>query len=103
MGIESEQLVYDYLSRVGDLAHQRGLSSGDRMRLVSELRADIDQRRGASAGSDSPAGVKRILAKLGTPSEVVTAAGGRSGAGTATNGGAAEAGTTAGGGPAGGG
>ncbi|MFD8380731.1 hypothetical protein ACFV2X_19635 [Streptomyces sp. NPDC059679] len=102
MGIESEQLVYDYLSRVGDLAQQRGLSSGDRMRLVSELRADIDQRRASSAGSDSPAGVKRILAKLGTPSEVVTAAGGRPGAGAATNGGAADAGP-AGGGAAGGG
>ncbi|ADI08040.1 putative integral membrane protein [Streptomyces bingchenggensis BCW-1] len=102
MGIESEQLVYDYLSRVGDLAQQRGLPSGDRMRLVAELRADIDQRRASSAGSDSPAGVKRILAKLGTPSEVVTAAGGRPGAGAATNGGAAEGGP-AGGGPAGGG
>ncbi|OMI33264.1 putative integral membrane protein, partial [Streptomyces sparsogenes DSM 40356] len=63
MGIESEQLVYDYLSRVGDLAQQGGLPSGDRMRLVAELRADIDRRR-ASAGTDSPAGVKRILAKL---------------------------------------
>ncbi|MET8182847.1 hypothetical protein [Streptomyces sp. NPDC005336] len=76
MGIESEKLVYDYLSRVGDLAQQQGLSSGDRMRLVSGLRADIDHRR-ATGGTDSPAGVKRILAKLGSPAEVVAAAGGR--------------------------
>ncbi|WP_432013648.1 hypothetical protein [Streptomyces cucumeris] len=76
MGIESEKLVYDYLSRVGDLAQQQGLPSGDRMRLVSGLRADIDHRR-ATGGADSAAGVKRILAKLGSPAEVVAAAGGR--------------------------
>ncbi|MEU5109263.1 MULTISPECIES: hypothetical protein [unclassified Streptomyces] len=91
MGIESEQLVYDYLSRVGDLAQQQGLPSGDRMRLVAELRADIDQRRG-SVGSDSPAGVKRILAKLGTPSEVVAAAGGRPREGDVPGGGTVGAG-----------
>ncbi|MES4901361.1 MULTISPECIES: hypothetical protein [unclassified Streptomyces] len=91
MGIESEQLVYDYLSRVGDLAQQQGLPSGDRMRLVAGLRADIDQRR-SSAGSDSPAGVKRILAKLGTPADVVAAAGGRPGEGAAPDGGAGAAG-----------
>ncbi|WP_413101794.1 hypothetical protein [Streptomyces sp. Inha503] len=76
MGIESEKLVYDYLSRVGDLAQQQGLSSGERMRLVSGLRADIDHRR-ATGGADSPAGVKRILSKLGSPADVVAAAGGR--------------------------
>ncbi|MCQ8189133.1 hypothetical protein [Streptomyces rugosispiralis] len=78
MGIESEKLVYDYLSRVGDLAQQQGLSSGERMRLVSGLRADIDHRRAtATGGADSPAGVKRILSRLGSPAEVVAAAGGR--------------------------
>lgn len=77
MGIESEKLVYDYLSRVGDLAQQQGLSSGERMRLVSGLRADIDHRR-TTGGADSPAGVKRILSKLGSPADVVAAAGGRS-------------------------
>ncbi|QKV94337.1 hypothetical protein HUT19_23400 [Streptomyces sp. NA02950] len=90
MGIESEKLVYDYLSRVGDLAQQQGLSSGDRMRLVSGLRADIDHRR-ATGGTDSTAGVKRILAKLGSPADVVAAAGGRApdpGAGTGTGTGA---------------
>lgn len=74
MGIESDQLVFDYLSRVGDLAQQRGLPSGTRMRLVSGLRAEIDGQR-----ADSVAGVKRILARLGTPEAVVAAAGGDAG------------------------
>ncbi|WP_431043714.1 hypothetical protein ACQUSR_18720 [Streptomyces sp. P1-3] len=77
MGIESDRLVYDYLSKVGDLAQQQGLPSRDRMRLVATLRAEIDQRRaGAGAGGQSEAGVKRILGKLGTPTEVVANAGG---------------------------
>lgn len=86
MGIESEKLVYDYLSRVGDLAQQQGLPSGERMRLVSGLRADIDHRR-STGGTDSAAGVKRILAKLGTPAEVVAAAGGGASVGDGTPGG----------------
>ncbi|MFI7309618.1 hypothetical protein [Streptomyces hygroscopicus] len=104
MGIESEKLVYDYLSRVGDLAQQQGLSSGERMRLVSGLRADIDHRR-ATGGADSPAGVKRILSKLGSPADVVAAAGGRPPDPGAGPGGApgAETGGGAGGGTPGGG
>ncbi|GAA1900568.1 hypothetical protein [Streptantibioticus ferralitis] len=70
MGIESDKLVYDYLSRVGDLA-QTAMASADRMRLVAQLRTDIDRQRG---GSDSQATVRRILGKLGTPDEVVEAA-----------------------------
>ncbi|WP_069171333.1 hypothetical protein [Streptomyces griseus] len=81
MGIESDQLVYDYLSRVGDLAQQQQLSSGARMRLVSTLRGEIDRQRGAD-GSDSPAVVRRILGRLGTPDQLVAAAAG-SGEGTA--------------------
>ncbi len=75
MGIESDQLVYDYLSRVGDLAQQRQLTSGDRMRLVADLRLRIDRDR-AEATADTPAAVRRILARLGTPEDVVDAAGG---------------------------
>ncbi|MFI1678929.1 hypothetical protein [Streptomyces sp. NPDC020607] len=78
MGIESDQLVYDYLSRVGDLAQQRQLPSGDRMRLVAELRNRIDRGRDKTVG-DNPASVRRILARLGTPEEVVEAAGGAAG------------------------
>ncbi|MGW1934574.1 hypothetical protein ACWCPG_35635, partial [Streptomyces sp. NPDC001919] len=75
MGIESDQLVYDYLSRVGDLAQQRQLPASDRMRLVSTLRNEIDRRR-ATQGEQSPAAVRGILGALGTPDEVVERAGG---------------------------
>ncbi|MFH8711800.1 hypothetical protein OHB11_16970 [Streptomyces zaomyceticus] len=70
MGIESDQLVYDYLSRVGDLAQQRQLPASDRMRLVSTLRNEIDRRR-ATHGEESTAAVRNILGALGTPDEVV--------------------------------
>ncbi|MER6120236.1 hypothetical protein [Streptomyces sp. NPDC001743] len=73
MGIESDQLVYDYLSRVGDLAQQQQLSSGTRMRLVSALRGEIDRQRVKQA-ADTPAAVRRIIGKLGTPDELVAAA-----------------------------
>ncbi|MFE8008731.1 hypothetical protein [Streptomyces sp. NPDC057418] len=75
MGIESDQLVYDYLSRIGDLAQQQQLSSGARMRLVATLRGEIDRQRGTN-GSDSPAVVRRILGRLGAPDELVAAAAG---------------------------
>ncbi|MDF6044040.1 hypothetical protein LRD69_18255 [Streptomyces sp. JH14] len=75
MGIESDQLVYDYLSRVGDLAQQHQLSSGARMRLVAALRTEIDRQRGSQA-TDSPAAVRRIIGRLGTPDELVAAAAG---------------------------
>ncbi|MFK4099799.1 hypothetical protein ACI2L1_06910 [Streptomyces sp. NPDC019531] len=78
MGIESDQVVYEYLSRVGDVAQQRQLPSSTRMRLVSELRGEIDRRR-AKAPVDSPAAVRRIIARLGSPDEVVTAAGATAG------------------------
>ncbi|MET7359368.1 hypothetical protein ABZS76_13040 [Streptomyces sp. NPDC005562] len=78
MGIESDQLVFDYLSRVGDLAQQRQLPSGDRMRLVAELRNRIERGRSDSVG-DGPVAVRRILARIGTPEEVVEAAGGTPG------------------------
>ncbi|KAB1988506.1 hypothetical protein [Streptomyces triticiradicis] len=84
MGIESDQLVFDYLSRVGDLAQQRQLPSATRMRLVTELREEIGRRR-AGTGGDSPAAVRRILDRLGTPDEVVAAAG-RDTGGTGTDG-----------------
>ncbi|MEU1706510.1 hypothetical protein ABZ478_14035 [Streptomyces sp. NPDC005706] len=75
MGIESDQVVYEYLSRVGDVAQQRQLPSSTRMRLVSHLRDEIDRHRARTA-VDSPAAVRRILDRLGTPDEVVEAAGG---------------------------
>ncbi|MEW2165819.1 hypothetical protein AB0912_22880 [Streptomyces sp. NPDC007084] len=81
MGIESDQLVFDYLSRVGDLAQQRKLPSAARMRLVTELRGEIDRSR-AKDTDDSTTAVRRILDRLGTPDAVVSAAGaGAGGAG----------------------
>ncbi|WP_328926312.1 hypothetical protein OG429_17860 [Streptomyces sp. NBC_00190] len=78
MGIESDQLVYEYLSRVGDLAQRRQLSSGDRMRLVSGLRDEIDRRR-AKYDPETPAAVRAILERIGTPEEVLDTVGTRSG------------------------
>ena len=78
MGIESDQVVYEYLSRVGDVAQQRQLPSATRMRLVSELRNEIDRRR-AKDPVDTPAAVRRILDRLGSPDEIVAAAGGTGG------------------------
>lgn len=76
VGIESDQLVFDYLSRVGDLAQQHQLTSGDRMRLVTSLRGEIDRQRAkAIGGPDSAATVQRILGRLGSPDEIVEAAG----------------------------
>ncbi|MDQ1018393.1 hypothetical protein [Streptomyces afghaniensis] len=85
MGIESDQVVYEYLSRVGDVAQQRQLSSATRMRLVADLRNEIDKRR-AKATVDSPAAVRRILSRLGSPDDVVAAAADGTGAGTGSGG-----------------
>lgn len=76
MGVESDRLVFDYLSRVGDLA-QTALPSAQRMQLVAQLRQDIDRERGTA---DNPAAVRRILGRIGTPDEVVEAAAGTPGA-----------------------
>ncbi|MFE7094929.1 hypothetical protein [Streptomyces erythrochromogenes] len=79
MGIESDHLVYEYLSAVGDLAQRRHLSSGDRMRLVAGLRDEIDRRR-AKYDPETPAAVRRILDRIGTPEEVLDTLGTRQGA-----------------------
>jgi hypothetical protein len=81
VGIESDQVVYEYLSRVGDVAQQRQLPSATRMRLVADLRNEIDRSR-AKATVDSPAAVRRILSRLGSPDEVGGAAADGTGAGT---------------------
>jgi hypothetical protein len=70
MGSEGDQLVYDYLSQVGDLA-QRALPPGERVELVARLRGDID----AQCANRSPAAVRKALARFGSPEQVVQAAG----------------------------
>ncbi|MFD7625736.1 hypothetical protein ACFV7Q_06745 [Streptomyces sp. NPDC059851] len=74
MGIESDHLVYAYLSRVGDLAQQRHMPSGDRMRLVAGLRDEIDRRR-AKYEPETPDAVRGILDRIGTPEDVLDGAG----------------------------
>ncbi|MDJ0384609.1 hypothetical protein [Streptomyces sp. G-G2] len=86
MGIESDHLVYEYLSRVGDLAQRRHLTSGDRMRLVTGLRDEIDRRR-AKYDPETPAAVRRILDRIGSPEEILDALG----SGSAPGSGAAPA------------
>ncbi|MFG1808975.1 hypothetical protein [Streptomyces sp. NPDC049040] len=80
MGVESDRLVFDYLSRVGDLA-QTAMPAAERMQLVAQLRNDIDRER---RGADSEVAVRRILGRMGSPDEVVEAAAGSSGSGRRT-------------------
>ncbi|MFE7132365.1 hypothetical protein ACFVIM_16055, partial [Streptomyces sp. NPDC057638] len=75
MGIESDQLVYDYLSRVGDLAQRHKLNPRVRAELVAALRGEIDRERARQTTPDGPAAVRKILKRLGTPEEVVASAG----------------------------
>nr|WP_203607319.1 hypothetical protein [Streptomyces sp. SID11385] len=63
------------MSRVGDLAQQQQLSAGERMRLVAGLRGEIDRSRAKPTTPDSPAAVRRILTRLGSPEDVVASAG----------------------------
>jgi HAAS domain-containing protein len=73
MGIESEQRVFDYLSRVGDLAHATSMTAAQRARLVADLRAHIDRARAAEGETGTTSDVGRILDRLGKPEEVVAA------------------------------
>ncbi|XIE79630.1 hypothetical protein AB6O49_19710 [Streptomyces sp. SBR177] len=66
MGIENDRLVFDYLSRIGDLAQQRHLPAAERRELVSGLRDEIERRRAVKGEA-----VPGILGDLGTPDEVV--------------------------------
>ncbi|WP_062217186.1 hypothetical protein [Streptomyces sp. NBRC 109706] len=75
MGIEDEKLVFDYLSRVGDLAHGTSMSAAERVRLVNRLRDEIGRER-AGSGAENRASVKRILGRLGSPEDVVAGAAG---------------------------
>ncbi|MDB1088091.1 hypothetical protein PJ985_10990 [Streptomyces sp. ACA25] len=76
MGIRGEQLVLDYLSKVGDLAHTTSMSSAERNALVGQLREEIGRQRASLSREERDADVKRILKNMGRPEEVVAAAGG---------------------------
>ncbi|MBA0053143.1 hypothetical protein E0L36_20385 [Streptomyces sp. AJS327] len=73
MGIESDQLVFDYLSRVGDLAHGTSMTAAERARLVTGLRGEIDRMRAAEGGAESRTATRRILDRLGRPEDLVAA------------------------------
>ncbi|RCG28122.1 hypothetical protein DTL70_03210 [Streptomyces diacarni] len=76
MGIESDHLVFDYLSRVGDLAHSTRMTAAERAKLVGGLRGEIDRARAADGGAVTKAAVQKILDRLGRPEDVVASAGG---------------------------
>jgi hypothetical protein len=88
VGIESDKLVFDYLSRIGDLAHSTPMTAAERARLVSGLRGEIDRMRAEEGGAESKAAVKKILARLGKPEEVVAARGSGAPGRSGTSGGA---------------
>lgn len=76
MGIESDQLVFDYLSRIGDLAHSTRMTAAERAKLVGGMRGEIDKARAAEGGAENKAAVKKILNRLGRPEDVVASANG---------------------------
>lgn len=78
MSVQAEQLVYDFLSRVGDAAHGV-LSPTARLRFVSELRSRIDAER-ARTVNESVADVRSLLSRLGDPELLVRAEASRGGA-----------------------
>ncbi|MEV5968419.1 hypothetical protein [Streptomyces sp. NPDC051921] len=65
-GNENDRLVFDYLSRIGDLAQQRQVPAAERRELVTGLRDEIERRRAVKGE-----GVPGILGDLGSPDEVV--------------------------------
>ncbi|WP_436776822.1 hypothetical protein [Yinghuangia sp. YIM S09857] len=69
MDFECDRLVLQYLGEVGDAA-QRKLRPADRARLVERLRGEIEQER-ERGNANTPAGVKGILTRLGSPDAVV--------------------------------
>ncbi len=79
VGIESDQLVFDYLSRVGDLAHSTRMTAAERAKLVGGLRGEIDRARAAEGGAVTKAAVRKILDRFGRPEDVVASANGGEG------------------------
>ncbi|MFG3347143.1 hypothetical protein ACGF1Z_18980 [Streptomyces sp. NPDC048018] len=65
-GNDNDRLVFDYLSRIGDLAQQRQVPAAERRELVTGLRDEIERRRTVKGER-----VPGILGALGTPDEVV--------------------------------
>jgi hypothetical protein len=66
-----EQLVTDYLSRVAQEARQ--LPKGARMAFVGRTKALIDRELGRPGTRTDPGRVSEVLARLGTPEDLVMA------------------------------
>lgn len=71
MSIQGDQVVYDYLSRVGDLAQGKVLPAR-RATLVADLRARIEKER-EKVGAGEPDAVRVLLGRLGEPEAIVAA------------------------------
>lgn len=69
MDFECDRLVLQYLGEVGDAA-QRKLRPADRARLVERLRTQINTER-ERGNANTPAGIKGILTRIGSPDAVV--------------------------------
>lgn len=69
---EVDALVSAYLNRLAEAATAAGLPADRRDELLTEVAAHIDEAR--SMGAVSEAEVRDVLDRLGTPTEIVTAA-----------------------------
>lgn len=69
--LSGEQLVTDYLSRVAQASRQ--LPKGARMSFVGRTKALVDRELGRSGTRTDPVRVSEVLARLGTPEDLVMA------------------------------
>jgi hypothetical protein len=69
--LSGEQLVTDYLSRVTQASRQ--LPKGARMAFVARTKALIDRELGRPGTRTDPVRVSEVLARLGTPEDLVMA------------------------------
>jgi hypothetical protein len=69
--LSGEQLVTDYLSRVAQEARQ--LPKGARMAFVGRTKALVDRELGRPGTRADPGRVSEVLARLGTPEDLVMA------------------------------
>src|SRR5215472_79529 len=69
--LSGEQLVTDYLSRVTQASRQ--LPKGARMAFVARTKKLVDRELGRPGTRTDPVRVSEVLARLGTPEELVMA------------------------------
>jgi hypothetical protein len=69
--LSGEQLVTEYLSRVTQASRQ--LPKGERMAFVARTKGLVDRELGRPGTRTDPARVSEVLARLGTPEDLVIA------------------------------